>query len=125
MAGAVSAIGVIELCATFLWAYALVLATSWLRSVAAEDPGGHVGHFVSLMAVLVPVSSGVVLLVFMGSFLGLPSVVAILALVVPAGLAASLQLEVSRLRQSGWQSELRRLGLAGALAGAWLAWRAL
>lgn len=109
-------IDVIEAIALVLWCYGAILLLAWVRAVAREDDRLHVAHFVSLMAVLVPVSVAMVCLIMVGGTLGLPSVVVFLALLTPGGLVVALQLEVSRLTAPSPQTDLARLGATLLLA---------
>ncbi|MCA8882407.1 MAG: hypothetical protein KDA50_01410 [Rhodobacteraceae bacterium] len=88
---------VIKLFSLILWCHAAVLVVAWFRAVARCDVKTHVGAFVALMGALVPVSSGLVLVVLAGATLGLPSAVAFLAILIPGGLAVALNGEVARL----------------------------
>ncbi|MEO1153502.1 MAG: hypothetical protein AAFV31_09125 [Pseudomonadota bacterium] len=99
----------------FLWLYALVMAVAWFRAVGQEETETHVGHFVSLMGVLVPVIALSVLIVLFGGTLGIPWIVFLLPLTLPGGLVVALQLEVSRLWEPTLRTELSRLGTALAL----------
>ncbi|MEL6170087.1 MAG: hypothetical protein AAFR35_15480 [Pseudomonadota bacterium] len=101
--------------AGFLWCYTGVLTVAWFRTVAREQVRTHVGHFVSLMGVFVPVMSSAVALVLIGGFVGIPWVILILAVGVPGGLAVGLQLEISRIGGSELRVEMIRLGIAAAL----------
>ncbi|MCV6596432.1 MAG: hypothetical protein OIF40_05025 [Mangrovicoccus sp.] len=118
-----SAILIVKFCSLMLWCYAAVLTVAWFRAVGAEDQKTHVGHFVGLMGVFVPLSSLLVFSVFAGAMLGLPSIIPILAVVLPAGLVIGLQLEVSRICLSSERMELIRLGCTLCLTMAVLAWR--
>lgn len=106
-----------------LWCYAAVLLVAWFRAVGAEDQKTHVGHFLGLMGVFVPLSCALVFVVFLGALLGLPSVIAVLVLLVPAGLVVGLQLEISRLTASSDRVEMLRLGITLALTLVVLVWR--
>lgn len=118
-----TAVLVIKFCALLLWCYAAVLAVAWFRAVRAEDTTRHVGHVISLLGVFVPLSCLLVIVVFLGAMLGLPSVVALLAVLVPAGLVVGLQLEVNRLTVSNERVEMLRLGLTLCLALSVIVWR--
>lgn len=110
--------------ATLLWCYAAVLLIAWVHAVAREDRRMHVAHFVQLLGALVPVVAIFVLMIFIGATFGIPIVVVLLAVLLPAGLVVAFQLEVMRLAGSGWRLELTRLGIAVALSGVVFAWRA-
>ena len=99
----------------FLWLYALVLAVAWFIAVGRESTETHVGHFVSLMGVMVPVIAVSVMIVLVGGVLGLPWIVLLLPLTIPGVLVIALQLEVSRLWEPTVKTELSRLGTAIAL----------
>lgn len=118
-----TAVLVIKFCSLMLWCYATVLTVAWFRAVGGEDRKTHVGHFVSLMGVFVPLSCLLVLVVFLGAILGLPSVIALLVVLVPAGLVVGLQLEVSRLTVSTERVEMLRLGLTLCLTLSVIVWR--
>lgn len=117
------AVLIIKFCSLVLWCYAVVLTVSWFRAVGAQDLKTHVGHFVALMGVFVPLSCLLVFIVFLGGILGLPSVIALLVVLVPAGLVVGLQLEVSRLETSDQRIEILRLGLTLFLTLAVITWR--
>lgn len=119
----ITAVLIIKFCSLMLWCYAIVLTVAWFRAVGAEDEKTHVGHFLGLMGVFVPLSCALVFVVFMGAMLGLPSVIAVLVVLVPAGLVVGLQLEISRLTASSERVEMLRLGITLAMALAVLAWR--
>ena len=102
---------IIKLCSLMLWCYAMVLTVAWFRAVGAEDQKTHVGHFLGLMGVFVPFSCLLVFVVFLGAMLGMPSVIAVLVVLVPAGLVVGLQLEVSRLTIPSERTELKRFGI--------------
>ncbi|MEM9392536.1 MAG: hypothetical protein AAGA38_01665 [Pseudomonadota bacterium] len=92
---------VMKFASVLLWSYALVLLVAWLRAVAADDPKTHIAHFVDLMAALVPLSCAVVIIVMLGAVVGLPSVVGLLFVALPAGFVWILAMDVRRVEQSG------------------------
>jgi len=118
-----SAILIVKFCSLMLWCYAAVLTVAWFRAVGAEDQKTHVGHFVGLMGVFVPLSSLLVFTVFAGAMFGAPSIIAVLAVLLPAGLVVGLQLEVSRIRLSTERMELIRLGTTLCLTLMVVVWR--
>ncbi len=103
---------IVDLWATFLWCHAFVLAGAWFRAVARTERREHVGHVVSLIGEMVPMAAGVVILIFAGSFFGLPSAVVFLAIALPAGLVLALVFEVDRVGTVTKRSESRRLAVA-------------
>lgn len=108
---------IVDLTAMFLWCHAAILLVAWVRAVARTGRRNHVGHFVSLAGEMVPMVAGVVILVFLGAFIGLPSVVVFLAVVFPAGIVVALLFEMRRLEGVARAREARRLALALGLAG--------
>ena len=107
--------------ASFLWAYALILAIAWFRAVGRDGLETHVGHFVSLMAVMVPCVAVSLLIVLLAGGIGLTVLAPLLIITMPGGLVVSFQLEVSRLTTSTLERELVRLGLAAVLTAAFSA----
>lgn len=107
---------IVKLTAMLLWCHAAVLTMAWFRAVARTERRSHVGHFVSLMGELVPVSAGAVLLIFGGAALGLPSAVVLLAILIPAGLVLALVFEVDRIGTASHHDEAARLALTLAMA---------
>jgi len=120
-----SPIQIVDLTATLLWCHAAVLGAAWARAVARSERRYHVGHVVSLLGELVPMAVAVVLLVFAGSFLGLPSVVVFLAIVYPAGLVLGLVFEVRRICDPSPAAEAARLAASLVLAVLVLGYRGL
>lgn len=80
-----------------LWSCALVLALVWVRTVARTHRSEHIGHFLELLAALVPLSCAVVGLVLLGGVVGLPSIVGFLFVFLPAGVVIALHLELRRI----------------------------
>ena len=107
--------------ATLLWCYNLVLTMAWFRAVAATDRRDHVGHFVGLMGVFVPGIALTVATVIVGAVIGLPQIVVAIALMLPASVAAGLQLELGRLLPSDGPRDAARLALAVGLAALYIA----
>lgn len=110
------AIATIEAIATVLWVWAIMLGFLWFRAVGRRAKNEHVENFVALMGVLVPVIAAIMALIFAGAFLGLPSVVVFIAMVVPAGLTIALQLEVTRLEPTDLRREASRIGFVLVVA---------
>jgi len=107
---------VMKLVSVLLWSYALVLAFFWVRAVAREDRKTHVAHFVELLAAFVPLSCAAVVLVMAGALIGLPSVVGVLFVLLPAGAVIALSQEVRRVEGESDRHEGLRLGLSLCLA---------
>ena len=107
--------------ASFLWSYAFVLTVEWFRAVGRDEQETHVGHFVTLMGVMVPTIAVSVMIVLVAGTFGIPILIPLLIITIPGGLVVSLQLEVSRLTDPTLQIELIRLGAALAITGAYAA----
>jgi hypothetical protein len=83
-----------------MWSYAVVLAAVWVRRVARTPRSEHVGHFLELLAGLVPLSCAAVALVLVGGVIGLPSVVGFLFVFLPVGVVVALHFEVRRIEEA-------------------------
>lgn len=105
-----------KLASVLLWSYAAVLLVVWVRAVARQDRRAHVGHFIELMAACVPLSCALVGMVMLGGVLGLPAVVGIVFVMLPAGVVVALSLEVRRIGGVSDRAEGLRLALSLALA---------
>lgn len=93
-------LAIIEALATVLWTYAALTFAAWALHVVRQDKGAHVAAVADLLGHLVPAMIGLVLTVLVGAFIGLPSVVALIALLFPAGLAYGVHTALSEARDS-------------------------
>ncbi|MEX3015821.1 hypothetical protein [Gymnodinialimonas hymeniacidonis] len=82
-----SPIALIEATATALWVYAALTFAHWALRAARLDRRQHIAAATDLLGHLVPAMILLVLTVLAGALIGLPSVVAFIALLFPAGLA--------------------------------------
>ncbi|MDJ0995432.1 MAG: hypothetical protein QNI90_17780 [Dinoroseobacter sp.] len=105
---------VMKFASLLMWSYAAILLVCWVRAVGAQDRKTHIGFFVELMAALVPLSCAAVVLVMLGAVIGLPSVVGVLFVMLPAGVVVSLGIEVRRI-EHGASDRLESLRLAASL----------
>jgi hypothetical protein len=80
-------IALIEAAATLLWVYAGLAFAHWAWRSARLDRRDHIPAVTELLGHLVPAMILLVLTVLAGALIGLPSVVALIALLFPAGLA--------------------------------------
>lgn len=80
-------IAIIEAVATMLWSYAGLSFGHWTYRTARLDHRHHIPAATELLGHLVPAMILLVLTVLAGAMIGLPSVVAFIALLFPAGLA--------------------------------------
>lgn len=114
----------IRTASTFLWVYAAAAAVGWVRALRGEALRTHVGHFVSLMGVMVPFIALTLFVVFAAGFSGVAMGPILAPLVLPGGLFMAFQLELSRLRTLSEADELRRLALVTAVSALLIAGRA-
>ncbi len=118
-------IQIIVFIATLLWCHAAVLAWEWIRLLRSAAQSDKVGVVVKLLGAMVPVVVLYIVVVFAGAILGLPSMVAFLALVVPGGLVFGFRTELGDETPTGAGTERRRALWTLALLAGVLAWRAV
>ncbi len=92
-----SPIALIEALATALWVYAALAFAHWLIRTARLDRRQHIPALTDLLGHLVPAMILLVLTVLIGALVGLPSVVAFIALLFPAGLAYGTHMALHEL----------------------------
>lgn len=80
-------ITLIEAAATLLWTYTVLTALAWLNYARRLDRSAHIPAAAELITHLVPAMIALVLTVLVGALIGLPSVVALIAILFPAGTA--------------------------------------
>ncbi|MEJ6388172.1 hypothetical protein [Gymnodinialimonas ulvae] len=88
-------IALIEAAATALWVYAVLTFAHWVVLSARLDRRQHIPALAELLGHLVPAMILLVLTVLAGALIGLPSVVALIALLFPAGLAFGTHMALS------------------------------
>ncbi|WP_224814432.1 hypothetical protein [Hasllibacter sp. MH4015] len=93
-------IAMIEALATLLWVFACLSGVAWLRRLWQLEPNRHVAAVTELLGNLVPVMILLVVIVLIGALVGLPSVVALIAVIFPAGLAYGIQATLSDLNDT-------------------------
>ncbi len=115
-----------EALATLLWCYAGVLLIVWIRRTAEMGERFHVGMTALLFGSLVPVIGVFLLLLIGAAVLGLPWLARAAPLLLPAGLALSLQTELADVETPHEAAHLGRLLIAAfaamALIGAAAWW---
>lgn len=109
-------IHIIVFLATLLWCHAAVLAWEWLGKLRSAVHSDKVGQVVNLLGAMVPVVITYIFVVFAGAILGLPSIVAFLAVVVPGGLVYAFRVDLGEETPSTPALERRRTLLTIALA---------
>lgn len=80
-------IALIEAAATLLWTYAALTFAAWVNHARCLERSAHIPALIELLTHLVPAMIALVVTVLIGALIGLPSVVAFIALLFPAGLA--------------------------------------
>lgn len=112
-------IAVIEAVATLLWSYAAVTFAAWAGHLRRADRRVRVTHVFDLVANLVPAMITLLLVVLVGAVIGLPSVVVIIAVLFPAGLAFGIHMSLNEIREGATLTgELGRIALAFAIGAA-------
>lgn len=115
-------IAIIEAIATVLWVYAGVGLVEWIRHVARSERRQHIPHTAELLGNLVPAMIALVVVVMAGALIGLPSVVVIIAVLFPAGVAFGLHQSLNDLRETSWRNEGIKLAVI-LLIAAFVIWR--
>ncbi|HBG99923.1 MAG: hypothetical protein JKP98_24980 [Rhodobacteraceae bacterium] len=119
-------VAIAEALATLLWCYAGVLLIVWIRRTAEMGERFHVGMTALLFGSLVPVIGVFLLLLIGAAVLGLPWLARAAPLLLPAGLALSLQTELADVETPHEAAHLGRLLIAAfaamALIGAAAWW---
>ena len=88
-------IALIEAAATALWCYAGLTLAHWIYRVARMESRHHIPALADLLSHFVPAMILLVLTVLAGALIGLPSVVAFIAMLFPAGLAYGSHMALS------------------------------
>ncbi|MDG4650018.1 hypothetical protein P6F26_16345 [Roseibacterium sp. SDUM158017] len=113
----VTPIALVEAVATLLWTYAGLAAIEWIARASRLDRGRHVPVFVELAGHLVPAMITLLVVVLLGAFLGFPTVVVVIAILFPAGLAVGVHMGLNDLREATWPGEAVRFALTAAIGG--------
>ncbi|GAB5446637.1 hypothetical protein [Gymnodinialimonas sp.] len=93
-------IALIEAAATLLWTYTALTFGTWLTHLRRLPQGAHIAAVTELLSHLVPAMILLVLLVLFGALIGLPSVVAFIAILFPAGTAYGTHTALIELRDT-------------------------
>lgn len=110
-------LAVMEAIATVLWVYAGLALLEWGARVSRLDQRQHIPSVTDLLGNLVPAMIALVVVVMAGAVIGLPSVVVIIAVLFPAGLAFGAHMALNDIREEAdMRVELTRLGLTVFLA---------
>lgn len=120
---AIDPLTVFKLVALLLWCYAGLLAIAWVRAVANSGQRNHVSHVVGLLGELVPPIAILLVVIMIGSVVGLPSVVVFISVLFPAGLIFAFVTELHNLIAPTRKAEITRIAVAALLAVLYLLWR--
>lgn len=119
-------IPIIEALATALWTYTALTGAAWLNHTRRLTKGAHIAALAELLTHLVPAMIALVLTVLIGALIGLPSVVALIALLFPAGTAYGTHMALSEARDTPTNTQdLPRLAASLILATAIITYRQL
>lgn len=116
-----SPIAFVEAAATLFWTYAILAAIEWFARLSRRDRRDHVPLFFEMIGHLVPAMITLLVVVLAGAFFGFPTVVVVIAILFPAGLAVGFHMALNDVREATWRGEGLRLG-ATALIGAAVIW---
>ncbi len=119
-----SPIALIEALATGLWTYTALTLLAWINLTRRLPRGAHVAAVVDLLGHLVPAMIALVAVVLIGALAGLPSVVALIALLFPAGTAYGTHMALGDATEAS-ASALPRIAATLVIAAGVIAWRHL
>jgi hypothetical protein len=111
-------IALVEAAATLFWTYAGLAAAEWFTRLARKERREHLALVFEMIGHLVPAMITLLVVVLAGAFFGFPTVVVIIAVLFPAGLAVGFQMGLNDLRDATWQGEFTRLTLTALIGGA-------
>jgi hypothetical protein len=116
--------GLIEAVATLLWCYAGITVLAWAGHLRRSPRHRRAAHGADLIANLVPATIAVLLVAIAGAVIDLPSVVVIISLLLPAGLAFGLHMSLNDIRDdAALPREVARIALAFTIGLAVIWWR--
>lgn len=119
-----TAIAIIEALATLLWVYTALTGIAWALHARSLPQGAHVPAFAELLGHLVPAMIVLVVVVLLGALIGLPSVVAFIAVLFPAGTAYGTHMALTDVRDaSPSRRDLPRIAATGLIAIALIFYR--
>lgn len=110
-------LGIMEAIATVLWVYAGLAFLDWVGHLRRSDKRFHIPHVTDLLGNLVPAMIALLVVVMAGAVVGLPSVVVIIAVLFPAGLAFGVHMALNDIRgESDYRTETVRMALTFVIA---------
>jgi hypothetical protein len=84
----------------------------------ASERREHLPLVFEMIGHLVPAMITLLVVVLAGAFFGFPTVVVIIAVLFPAGLAVGFHMGLNDVRDATWQGEITRLTLTALIGGA-------
>jgi hypothetical protein len=117
-----SLIIIIEAVAALLWVYTGLTLLAWINHTRRLSQGAHVPAVVELLGHLVPAMIALVTVVLAGALIGLPSVVAFIAILFPAGTAYGTHMALSEAQDPPVSPRKRLVGTM-AIAAAIILYR--
>ncbi|MCU4654756.1 hypothetical protein N8I71_18105 [Roseibacterium sp. SDUM158016] len=111
-------IAVVEAVATLFWTYAGLAGIEWAVRLARTERREHIPLVAELTGHLVPAMIMLLVVVLAGAFFGFPTVVVVIAILFPAGLAVGLHMGLNDLREATWRGEATRFALTALIGGA-------
>ncbi|MGP1358244.1 hypothetical protein [Roseicyclus sp.] len=120
-----SPIAVVEAVATLFWTYAGLGAIEWVARLSRLEKTRHVPLVFELIGHLVPAMVTLLVVVLAGAFFGFPTVVVVIAVLFPAGLAVGVHMGLNDLREASWRGETARLLLTLLIGATVIWWRQL
>jgi hypothetical protein len=118
-----SPIAIVEAVATLLWTYTFLAAIEWFTRVSRLERNRHVPLFFELVGHLVPAMITLLVVVLFGAFFGFPTVVVVIAVLFPAGLAVGMHMGLNDVRDATWTGEAVRFMLTAVIGIAVIWWR--
>lgn len=118
-----SPIAVVEAVAALFWVYAALAGIEWAAGLARTPRSRHIPLVTEMIGHLVPAMIMLVVVVMAGAFFGFPTVVVVIAILFPAGLAFGLHGALNDLRETEMLREGLRLALTLVIGAAVIWWR--
>jgi hypothetical protein len=112
-----SPVAAIEAVATLFWTYAVLAAIEWFARLSRRERREHLPLFFEMIGHLVPAMITLLVVVLAGAFLGFPTVVVVIAVLFPAGLAVGFHMGLNDLREATWRGEVARIALTALIGG--------
>jgi small-conductance mechanosensitive channel len=113
----VTPIAAVEAVATLFWTYAALAAIEWIARLSRKERREHLPLVFEMIGHLVPAMIMLLVVVLAGAFFGFPTVVVVIAILFPAGLAVGFHMGLNDLREATWRGEITRFALTALIGG--------